>query len=83
MPALAEVSQFGASRARTALNHNGRQAAGQAWTEERLPRPETREPLGGPATPHQIATTIRFLLSYDASYMTASALMVDRGYTAL
>lgn len=39
-------------------------------------------PLGRPATPDEIAATIAFVASDDASYLTAAAVVVDGGITA-
>lgn len=36
--------------------------------------------LHRPAEPHEIAATIAFLLSDDASYVTSSAVLADGGF---
>jgi 3-oxoacyl-[acyl-carrier protein] reductase len=47
------------------------------------PNPAVRNLLGRRARPEEIAAVIAFLLSDDASFVTASAVMADGGYTAI
>lgn len=67
----------------TEMNDRSRVAAGEAWTNERLPRTALVAPIPGAGSPEQVAGTVRFLLGADAEFITGSAIMVDGGYTAL
>lgn len=43
----------------------------------------SRIPLGRPGRPSEVASCVAFLLSDDASYMTASILVADGGFTGV
>ena len=43
---------------------------------------EARIPLGRTGDPHEVASSVRFLLSTDASYITGHNLAVDGGWTS-
>lgn len=61
----------------TPFNERSRLAAGEAWTDERLPRTDLAAPISGPGQPDDVASTVEFLLSPGASFINASAVMVD------
>jgi 3-oxoacyl-[acyl-carrier protein] reductase len=68
----------------TALGAHSREDGQDTKTPvARLPRARFKTPLGRIADPAEVGTVVAFLLSDDASFVTASAVMVDGGYTAL
>lgn len=72
---------------RTRLAHHVREDADSHTTPTpdggQLPRQRIETPIPGPGQPEEQAAVAVFMLSDEASFMTASAVTVDGGYTAI